>query len=196
MTGIETLRALKVDVDRMVKDIPMWHIVRGVQILNKGVYVRYFQGQRLEIKGRARIKEMVENEIFKRDSEPVAQLVMTLWTRSNGALYHTMYNLVKTINEEVDKIEKIEDDKAGEFLDEMLKQFDKDRIFWCIIFNEVKFSSAVIEAKLGRPIPFEVWPPAPQTEVEGDEEKRAAINQAAEQAMKSPTSSLFNLPKQ
>lgn len=194
MTGIETLKAVKADVDRMVKDIPMWHIVRGVQILNKGVYVRYFQGQRLEVKGRARIKEMVDTEIFKKDSEPVSQLIMTLWTRSNGALYHTLYNLVKSINEEVDKIEKIEDDKASEFLDTLLKDFDKDRIFLCILFNEVKFSREIIEAKLGRPVPFEVWPPAPQTEVEGDEKERAAINQAAEQAMKSPSSNLFNLP--
>lgn len=193
MTGIETLKALKGDVDRIVKDIPMWHIVRGVQILNKGVYVRYFQGQRLEVKGRARIKEMIETEIFKKDSEPVSQLIMTLWTRSSGLLYHTMYQLVKGINEEVDKIEKIEDDKANEFFDVLLKDFDKDRIFWCIVFNEVKFSKAVIEARLGRAVPFEVWPPAPSTD-EAEGQEKAAINQAAEQAMKTPASSLFNLP--
>ncbi|GEM_PF-2393764 len=195
MTGIEILKALKSDVDRIVKEIPMWHIVRGVQILNKGIFVRYFQGQRLEVKGKARIKDMIENEIFKKESEPVAQLIMTLWTRMNGDLYQDMYDMVRTINEEVDKIELIDDEKASVFLDELRKGYDRDKILWCIIFNEVKFSKAVVELKLERPIPFEVWPPPVSTEEENAESGKASVAQAADQAMKNPTSSLFNLPK-
>lgn len=191
MTALETIKAVKEDIDKIARDIPMWHIVRGVQILDKGIYTRYFRGQRIEVKGRSRIKEMIDNEIFKKDSEPIAQLVMTLWTRSNGQLYHGMYDLVSSVNEKVDEIELIDDTVASEFCDRLLEYFDKDRIYWCILFNEVKFSKAVIEAKLGRTVPFEVWPPPCVVIDESDPEKAAAVR-AAEEAMKTEKSSLFN----
>lgn len=168
MNGVKTLKALGSDLDSMLKDVPVNHVVRGVQVLNRGLFIRYFKGFRLEVLGKKRIRELVQNEALDKGNEELAQLFMTLWNRANGKLYHSMYNLVRTVNEEVDKIELVEDARAEEFLEELLKEFDAKRIFLSVLFNEVKFSKEAIQKKLGLEVPLEEWPPPPSPEEEAE----------------------------
>ncbi len=167
MTGVETIRALGDDASKLLKDIPIDYIVKGVQVLSRPLFIRYFKGYRIQVAGK-RLKEMVNREVLEKENEELAQLFMTLWNRANGRLYHSVYNLVRTIDEEVDKIESIEDDKAREFLDGLLEEFDAPRIFMCILLNEVRFSKAVIKEKLDRDVPVDEWPPKPEEEEDAD----------------------------
>jgi len=179
MKGVEIIKSLDRELDIVLKDVHIEHIVKGVQVLSRPLYIRYFKGYRLQVAGKRRVKEMVENEIRGKDNEELAQLLTTLWNRTNGRLYHAMYNKVRTINEEVDKILRIEDDAAGVFLDELLVDYDADRLYLCILLNEVKFSREVIKEKLGKDVPFEEWPPAPPPE----EEEEGAQSPAADPAV-------------
>ena len=169
MTGVETIRALGNDASKLLKDIPIDYIVKGVQVLSRPLFIRYFKGYRIQVAGK-RLKEMVDREVLKKENEELAQLFMTLWNRANGRLYHSVYNLVRTIDEEVDKIESIDDDKAREFLDGLLEDFDAPRIFMCILLNEVRFSKEVIKEKLDKEVPVDEWPPKPEEDAEASDD--------------------------
>jgi hypothetical protein len=57
-----------------------------------------------------------------------------------------MRNHVQTINEDVESIERIEDDKASEFIADLeQKGFSREDIFICVRLNDVRFSTEVIE---------------------------------------------------
>jgi len=184
MTGVETIRALGDDASKLLKDIPIDYVVKGVQVLSRPLFIRYFKGYRIQVAGK-RLKEMIDREVLDRENEELAQLFMTLWNRANGRLYHATYNLVRTIDEEVDKIESIDDEQAREFLDGLLEDFDAPRIFMCILLNEVRFSKEVIKEKLDRDVPVDEWPPKPDK----DEDADAAENNSTPSASEGPAPS-------
>jgi len=179
MTGAEVIKSLgPEELEKLLKDIPIDHIVKGVQVFSRPLFVRYFKGYRLQVAGKKRVRGLIDKEIKEKGNEELSQLFGTLWNRANGRLYHAMYNHVRSINEEVDKIERIEDEEAGRFLDELLQEFDADRIYLCILIHEVKFSREIVKEKLDKEIPFEEWPPKPDPE-EGEEELPAEESQVA-----------------
>ncbi len=180
MNGSDTFIALKDHQDRIIKDIPIGHIVKGVQVLNRALYVRYFKGYRIQVVGKKRVKQMVAAEIHTKKNDELAQMLATLWNRANGKLYHSMYNLVRTVNEEVDLIEKIEDEDAGRFIDELMEEFDAESVYLCVLLNEVKFSREVVKEKLGFDILLEEWPPPPDPEEEEEAEAEAEAAPEAE----------------
>ena len=181
MTGVEVINALGGELDKLLKDVPIEHVVKGVQVLSRGLFVRYFKGYRLQVAGKKRLLALVNREIKEKENEELAQLFMTLWNRANGRLYHAVYNHVRSIDEEVDKIDLVKDEDAGRFLDELLKQFDADRLYLCILINEVKFSKEVIKEKLDKVIPFEEWPPPPSPEEAEDSGQPTADSGKAEE---------------
>lgn len=185
MTGVEAIKALDSDTAILLKDIPIDHIVKGVQVLSRSLYIRYFKGYRIQVHGKKRVRQLIEREILEKENDELAQLLMTLWNRANGPLYHGMYNQVRQINEDVDEIEKIEDESAEKIIDELAEDFDSARIFACVLFNEVKFSKEIIEKKLGKPVPIDPWPPevVPEESEEGEEgEEEAEAPAQAEEA--------------
>jgi hypothetical protein len=181
MNGAQVVKSLGSELDVLLRDIPIDHIVKGVQVFSRALFVRYFKGYRLQVAGKKRVRSLVDNEIREKGNEELAQLFMTLWNRANGRLYHAIYNKVREVNEEVDKIERIDDEVAGRFLGELLEEFDADRLYLCILFNEVKVSREIVKEKLDKEIPFAEWPPAPEPEEEEAEEPaaEAAANPAA-----------------
>ena len=101
----------------------------------------------------------------------VAQRIGHLERPGNGVRYYDANFYI--VDEEVDKIELIEDEAAGKILDELLNEYDADRLYLCILFNEVKVSREIVKAKLDKDIPFEEWPPKPEPEEDEEEEKPA-----------------------
>ena len=181
MNGVDIIQSLGDELDVMLKDIPVEHIVKGVQVFNRALYIRYFKGYRLQVAGKKRVRALVDREIGEKDNEELSQLLMTLWNRANGRLYHAMYNKIRTVNEEVDKIELVEDDAAGSFLDELMAEgYDSARLYMCILFNEVKFSKEVIKDRLEREIPFEEWPPKPAEDEDEPAEDEPAEDEVAQ----------------
>lgn len=184
MTGVDAIKALGSDSEILLKDIPIEHIVKGVQVLSRPLYIRYFKGYRIHIHGKKRVRQLMDREILEKDNDEVSQLLMTLWNRANGPLYHAVYNQVRSINEEVHKIEKIEDEDAGRFLDQLLEEYDPERLFICILFNEVKFSKEIVELKLGKLITIDPWPPEvkeEEEEVTGEGEEGKQAEEASEE---------------
>lgn len=148
-----SMKALKDLYPVLIRDIPIEHVIRGTQLLDQGAYFRYFKGYRIQKVNRTRILELLEKEVFERGSEKLAELFVALWNRANDDLYHEMLVHVKKINEDVEAIKSIDDETAGKICMTMQDAYDKDRIFICVVLNQVKFSAAFVKSFFGRDLP-------------------------------------------
>lgn len=164
---LHSMRGIQPHLQLFVRDIPMEHIVRGTQMLDQPVYYRYFKGYRIQKLGRKKILELIEREVLEKENEKLAELFVALWNRANGALYHEMLHHVKKINEDVEAIELIEADDAAKICEMMLEEYDKDRLFICVVINQVKFSPAFVLETFGQPLPDRP-DPEPDADVEPD----------------------------
>jgi len=151
--AVISIKGIVEQLDILIKDIPMDHIVKGVQAIDRPAYFRYFKGYRIQKLGRKRIREIVEREILDKDNEKLAELFMALWNRANDNLYHEMLHHVKQINEDVEAIKHIEDEDAEKIVERMLEEYDQERIFICVVLNQVRFSPAFVLKTFGYPLP-------------------------------------------
>ena len=162
---LNSMRGIEPHLQLFVRDIPMEHIVRGTKMLDQPVYFRYFKGYRIQKLGRKKIVELVEREIYEKDNEKLAELMIALWNRANGALYHEMLHHVKKINEDVEAIEVIEDEDAEKISEMMLEEYDKERLFICVVINQVRFTPEFVEKTFGLAPPDRPDPePKPEPE--------------------------------
>ena len=61
-----------------------------------------------------------------------------------------MLTHVQAINEDVEAIEKIEDDNAHTIIDDLLKRHSMDDVYVCVRLNGVRFDEALITSRLVR----------------------------------------------
>ncbi|MFH1529337.1 MAG: hypothetical protein ABIK09_01240 [Pseudomonadota bacterium] len=165
---LHSMRGIQPHLQLFLRDIPMDHIVRGTQMLDQPVYYRYFKGYRIQKLGLKKIVELVEREIIEKENEKLAELFVALWNRANGALYHEMLLHVKKINEDVEAIERIEDEDAARISEIMLEEYDKERLFICVVINQVRFAPQFVLETFGYPLPVRpAAEPGPESGPEG-----------------------------
>ncbi|NOZ01337.1 MAG: hypothetical protein GXP54_05540, partial [Deltaproteobacteria bacterium] len=141
------------------------------------VYARYFKGYRPQTLGRKKITEALRREVFEKRNEALADIMVLLWNQAHRDVYQAMLEHVKTISEDVETIERIEDDKAEEFTADLEQSFDKTDILICVCLNEVRFSPKFIDEKLvgstGEP-PATGAPAAKDPDVEPEDSESVA----------------------
>ena len=162
---LHSMRGIQPHLEIFVRDIPMDHIVRGTQMLDPPAYFRYFKGYRIQKLGRKKIVELVEREVYEKENEKLAERFIALWNRANNALYHEMLHHVKKINEDVEAIERIEDEDATRIVEMMLEEYDKERLYICVVINQVRFTPEFVLATFGLALPER-----PEGEAEAGEE--------------------------
>ena len=146
---IEALAKLGGLFDRVAADVQPRKLIAEIQRGDRPAYFRHFKGQRLEKFSRRKMTEILRKEIFERDNIFMSQLLMILWNESHRDMYIAMRDHVQTINEDVEAIERIEDDKALEFINDLQeKGFEKDDIYICVRLNDVRFSEEIIQEHL------------------------------------------------
>ncbi len=156
MTSNEVFDLLKDHFDHVVKSLDMAILLEHVRRLEPAAFARHFKGFRPQMLGRTRIIEALRFEVFERRNASIADILTLLWNQENRDLYHAMLEHVKTIQEDVESIERIEDAKANEFIDELLTRFGGEDILICVRLNDVRFSTEVIATRLeGRTNPSE-----------------------------------------
>ncbi len=164
----------------ILKVIPIGLLIDTVRRLDPPTYFRYFKGFRPQSLGRNRVTNALFKEVFERKNAAVADLINLLWNQSNRKLYKAMHELVKQINENVEEIESIEDQRANEMIDTLLKDFSRQDIYLCVRMNEVKFSEEVIQDRLVKG--NDDWKPKEAQETK--DEKETQDNEAAGQEPK------------
>ncbi len=148
MNAVEAFRSLEHDFDRIMRGLDLGLIIEHIRRLDRMAFARHFQGYRPQTLGRRRVTESLRFELYQRGNETVAEVLVLLWNQFHRDLYQAMLALVRTINQKVEEIERIPDDKANDFIDELLLSFDRRDIHACVRLNEVRFSPEVIQSRL------------------------------------------------
>ncbi len=145
----EALAKLGPHFDHAARSLRPRNVIAEFQRSDRAAFFRNFKGQRMEKFNRKKIAEILHKEIFVRENPFAAHLLMVLWNEFNREVYAAMRALVETIQENVEDIELIEDDKANEFVKSLLADgHSREDIFVCVCINDVRFSSEWIAANL------------------------------------------------
>lgn len=162
MTSIEAMSRLTPQrFARLVKSLDRAVLLDFFRRLDPAVYARYFKGFRPQVLGRKRITEALWNEVRDRRNETAGDILTMLWNQQHRDLYHGMLALVKTLAEDVETIERIEDPVAVQFIETLAERFDREDILICVRLNEVRFSEAVIAQHLEGAPPASAGPEGP-----------------------------------
>jgi hypothetical protein len=148
MGALSAMRLLSEHFDRLVRSIDVPVLLEMLRRVEPLVYARYFKGFRAQTIGKKRVVEAMKREVLEKQNEPVSELLALLWNQKNRELYKEMLSLVRTIDENVEQIKAIEDDKAKEFISTLEARFSREDILICVRLNEVKFSEEAISTML------------------------------------------------
>jgi hypothetical protein len=147
MSSIDSFVALQDDFEHLVRTLDMAMLIEHIRRLDSMAFARHFKGYRPQTLGRKRVGEALRFEIFQRRNETVAEILILLWNQIHRDLYQAMLALVRTIREDVENIESIEDAKANDFVDELLLRFQRQDIHACVRLNEVRFTPELIQVR-------------------------------------------------
>lgn len=148
MQPIETYKKIEGLFEHLVRSLNFSVMMEFIRRLEPLAFTRNFKGYRPQTLGRKKVIQALANEVYQRNNGTIAEILTLLWNQEHRDLYHDMLAHVKTIDEDVEKIEKIEDDKANEFIDDLLQRYKREDILICVYLNDVKFSENVIKARL------------------------------------------------
>lgn len=168
---IQALRSVADHFDRVLRHVRPKRLLREIGMADKAFFFKYFKGYRPDAIGRGRIRKIADREVFSDPGhELFANLLIIHWNDGNAALYNEMVAHVRTVNEDVEAIEQIEDGKAHEILDDLLQRHEREDVLLCVRLNGVRFREDVIASRLvrGEPAPGETpveeAPPAESAE--------------------------------
>jgi len=177
---IEALRQCKDQFDDILRVVNPKRIAADMARADKAFHFRNFKGYRPSAIGRGRLRKVAAREIFAGEGhELFANVLIIHWNNAKATLYREMVAHVKTINEDVEAIEQIPDDRAHAIIDDLLGRHDRVDVLLCVRLNGVRFREEVIESRLVRGEPG----PAPAAGDEGADgaEDRAADGDAEDQ---------------
>jgi len=177
MTSVENLSLLKNQFERIIRSLEPSILLEHVRRLDPMVYARYFRGFRPQTLGRKRVESALRAEVYEKQNTKIGDILTILWNQENRDLYQAMLEHVRTVAENVETIERIEDDQANAFLDDLTARFEVEDLLVCVRLNEVRFSESVIATRLlgiqPEAEPAEVPPPAEEAPAGGEAEPGA-----------------------
>ena len=155
MTSVDAISKMESRFDRVVRPLDLFMLIEHVRRLDSMAFARHFKGYRPQMLGRKRVVKALAFEIFTRQNEVVGDIITLLWNQTRRDVYDAMHELVSTINEDVEAITEIPDERANAFIDVLLEDFDRDDILTCVRLNDVRFNEPVIVARLEQGLPAE-----------------------------------------
>ncbi|HQP94768.1 MAG TPA: hypothetical protein PLY68_01060 [Myxococcota bacterium] len=148
MTSIETISKLEPRFERIIKQLDLFMLIEHVRRLDPMAFARHFKGFRPQMLGRKRVVKALAFEVFTRHNEVIGDVLTLLWNQTRRDIYDAMHELVSTIDEDVESITEIPDERAHAFIDVLLEDFDREDILICVRLNDVRFHEPVISSRL------------------------------------------------
>jgi len=155
---VQALRSVVDQLDDILRHVNPKRMVRDMAQADKAFHFRNLKGYRIEKIGRGRIRKIVEREILKDPGHDLfANLIIIHWNEAHIRLYEEMVAHVKTINENVEDVERIEPAQAHVMIDDLLSRHRREDVLVCVRLNGVRFDEDVIVSRLveGRAAPAE-----------------------------------------
>lgn len=159
---IEALRQCKDQFDDILRVVSPKRIAADMAKADKAFHFRNFKGYRPSAIGRGRLRKVAARELFAGEGhELFANVLIIHWNNAKATLYREMVAHVKTINEDVEAIEEIPDDRAHAIIDDLLQRHAAVDVLLCVRLNGVRFTEEVVEGRLirGEPGPDLGTPP-------------------------------------
>jgi len=151
---IAALRSVSDHIDEIVRHVKAKRLAAEVARADKAFYFRHFKGFRPEKIGRSLIRKIIDKEIFTDPGhELFANLLIIHWNEGHAKLYEEMVTHVRTINDDVEAIERIEDGKGHAIIDDLLTRHPLVDILLCVRLNGVRFDEGLIQSRLVRGAP-------------------------------------------
>ena len=148
---IQALRSVSDHFDEILRHANPKRVVVEMAKADKAFHFKYFKGYRPEQIGRGRIKQIAQKEVFTDPGhELFANLLIIFWNEAHAQMYRDIVTHVRAINEDVEAIERIDNDKAHAIIDDMLTRHDRRDFLLCVRLNGVRFDEDVVQARLVR----------------------------------------------
>ena len=149
---VQALRSVQDNFQSILNHVHPKRIAAEMKVGDRGFHFRHFKGYRPDKIGRGRIDKIAKREVFGGGdgNELFANLIIVHWNEAKRTLYREMVTHVQTIDEDVEKVEKIEAEKANAMIDDLLERHDLEDIYLCVRLNGVRFSEDLIQARLVR----------------------------------------------
>ncbi|PKN58288.1 MAG: hypothetical protein CVU56_06500 [Deltaproteobacteria bacterium HGW-Deltaproteobacteria-14] len=148
---IAALRSISDHMDEIVRHVKAKRLAAEVARADKAFHFRYFKGLRPEKIGRALVRKIIDKEIIAEPGhELFANLLIIHWNEGHAKLYEEMVTHVRTINEDVEAIERIEDEMAHAIIDDLLLRHAQVDILLCVRLNGVRFDEELVQSRLVR----------------------------------------------
>lgn len=148
MTSVDALSKLESRFDRLVRPLDTYMLIEHVRRLDAMAFARHFKGYRPQSLGRKKVTRALAFELFTRKNEVIGDIITLLYNQTQREIYDAMHELVSTIDEDVESITEIPDERANAFIDVLLEDFDREDILICVRINDVRFNEPVIATRL------------------------------------------------
>ena len=159
---IAALRSVSEHIDEVIRHVNPRRLVVELSKADKAFHFKHFKAYRPEKISRGLVKKVMQREVFADPGhELFANLLIIHWNEGHARLYEEVVTHVKTINEDVEAIERIEDEKAHAIIDDLAKRHARTDILLCVRLNGVRFAEELIVSRLerGEPGPGEASAP-------------------------------------
>ncbi|MCB9733978.1 MAG: hypothetical protein H6745_15380 [Deltaproteobacteria bacterium] len=172
---IKALRSVADHFDEILRYSNPKRLVNETFKADKPFYFKHFKGYRPEKIGRGFIKKVAQREIFADPGhELFANLLIIHWNEGHLKLYEEMVTHVRTIDEDVEAIERIEPAKAHAIIDDLAKRHELVDILLCVRLNGVRFDEELIVSRLEKGEPAPAGDAPAQADAEPPSEAAAA----------------------
>lgn len=169
-------------LERLIRQLKPTRIIAETGRGDRASYYRNFKGHRVDKFGRPRLVKIARKELYVRENEFWAQLLIILWNEAMKPLYAAMRDKVATLDEDVEKVAKVDDEVAHKWIDELLEDHALEDILTCVYLNEVRFTDKFIRERLEAPLDISRDPEdimGADAYVPEDEDEEAAGEEAA-----------------
>lgn len=148
---IAALRSISDHMDEIVRHVKAKRLAAELARADKAFHFRHFKGLRPEKVGRSLVRKIIDKEVLAEPGhELFANLLIIHWNEGHAKLYEEMVTHVRTIDEDVEAIERIEDDKAHAIIDDLLLRHALVDILLCVRLNGVRFGEELVQSRLVR----------------------------------------------
>lgn len=155
--AVHLLRPVEDLLPRMLSAVPRSKLVEQLRLGDSRAYARFFRGFRPQKIPRAKVHAFIREEIFERENDILAHIIVVLWNTSREEVYEACKEDLQIVNPDVTKIDWVDQQTSRTVIGRLIERFGLEDTTIVIAINEARFDRGVLEELL----PERDWSHAP-----------------------------------